>query len=111
MLAAAAGTLAGGQGGAAAEGETNPELLKQAAIALNRIAPETTEQALLAALSSPQPNLVSAALAGLANLESEAGAPRVLELLESQDAPLRRLAAACVGQALRSPAEPPAHPW
>ncbi len=106
MLAAAAGTLAGGPGGAAAEGETNPELLKQAAIALNRIAPETTEQALLAALSSPQPNLVSAALAGLANLESEAGAPRILELLESKEAPLRRLAAACVGKLRLRPAVP-----
>ncbi len=100
MLAAAASREK-----APAEGsdDEHPEVQRQAAIALNRINPKTTQDALLAALASDQASLLSAAMLGLANLEAEAGRERMVELLGHADPGLRRAAAACLGR-LREPA-------
>lgn len=101
MLAAAASREK-----APAEGsdDEHPEVLRQAAIALNRINPNATQDALLAALASDQASLLSAAMAGLANLESEAGRERMVELLGHSDPGLRRAAAACLGRLRESSA-------
>lgn len=93
ILAAAAG---GGQ--EEKPGEPHPELKKQTAVAINRINPKITQDALLAALTSGQSNLVSAALAGLANLEAGAGHEQIVSLLDSPEAGIRGQAAACAGR-------------
>ena len=100
VLAAAAGQLKD------EAQETNPELFRQAAIALNRIDPSAAEQALAAALSSDNPQLITAALAGLANLRSQGANAKVLELLESDQPPMRSLAAAAAGKLLLREATP-----
>ena len=95
LLAAAA---AGGKG-PAEEGEgPHPEVLHQAALALNRLQPKITEEALLAALDSDQPKLLSAAMAGLASLDSQSGRAREIELLSHSDAAVRQAACACLGR-------------
>ena len=100
VLAAAAGQLKD------EAQETNPELFRQAAIALNRIDPATAEQALSAALSTDNPQLITAALAGLANLRSEGANEKVMELLESDQPAMRSLAAAAAGKLLLREATP-----
>ncbi len=96
MLTAAAET-----GKAAAEpggDETHPEARRAAAVALNRIEPSITQDALLAALGADQPALLGAAMAGLANLEAPVGRERMVELLGHADPGVRKNAAACLGR-------------
>ncbi|MBI4799763.1 MAG: HEAT repeat domain-containing protein [Desulfarculus sp.] len=96
MLTAAADT-----GKAAAEpggDEAHPEARRAAAVALNRIEPAITQDALLAALGADQPALLGAAMAGLANLESPVGRERMVELLSHADPGVRKNAAACLGR-------------
>ena len=100
MLAAAAGQLQD------ESQETNPELFRQAAVALNRIDPSTAEQALSAALSTDNPQLITAALAGLANLRSDGANAKIMELLESDQPAMRSLAAAAAGKLLLREATP-----
>lgn len=99
MLAAAAAknTRAAQQQGEGQE-EAHPEVQRCAAVAINRLAPKVCEEALLAALNSDQPNLIGAALTGLANLESESGRDRMLELLDHADPTVRSSAAATLGR-------------
>jgi HEAT repeat protein len=78
--------------------ETHPKVLREAAIALNRIDPSATQEALLAALNSDQPDMLGAAMSGLANLESKQGMERMLELLEHENPSVRKAAAACLGK-------------
>jgi HEAT repeat protein len=92
MLAAAAGKPQ-------EEGEeVHPEVQRAAAVALNRLNPQVTQEALEGALASGQAPLMTAAMAGLANLESEAGREAMLEILGHEDPGLRRAAAACLGK-------------
>ncbi|MFH1036080.1 MAG: HEAT repeat domain-containing protein [Pseudomonadota bacterium] len=96
MLTAAAET-----GKAAAEPsgeESHPEVRRAAAVALNRIEPAITQDALLAALGADQPALLGAAMAGLANLEASVGRERMVELLGHADPVVRKNAAACLGR-------------
>ncbi|MFH1060261.1 MAG: HEAT repeat domain-containing protein [Pseudomonadota bacterium] len=91
--------------------EPNPdeqpsEVKRAAAVALNQIEPAVAQEALLAALGAQQPALINAAMAGLANLESKEGRPRMVELLSHAEAAVRRTAAACLGR-LREPAAVP----
>lgn len=95
MLAAAAQ-----KGKAPAEDgdDTHPEVAHAAAVAINQLNPKITQDALLAALGSDQAALLSAAMVGLANLESEAGSKRMVELLNNSDVAIKRAAAACLGK-------------
>ena len=93
VLAAAAGGRATQQ-----EDEEHPLVLKAAAIAMSRIDPGITQEALLAALASGQPKLMNAALAGLGNLENPDAHERMLECLGHQDASVRKTAAAAMGK-------------
>lgn len=86
--------------------ETRPEVLRAAAIAINRIDPKVAQEALLTALAADQPALLSAAMAGLATLEAEAGRERMLELLEHSEAGVRAAAAAALGRLRESQAVP-----
>lgn len=102
MLTAAADT-----GKAAAEpsgDEAHPEVRRAAAVALNRVEPGITQDALLAALGAEQPALLGAAMAGLANLEAPVGRTRMVELLGHADPGVRRNAAACLGRLRESKA-------
>lgn len=78
--------------------EEHPQVLRAAAVALNRLNPDVTQSALQAALASDQASLLSAAMAGLANLEAQPGRERMVELLSNPDAGIRRAAAACLGR-------------
>lgn len=102
-------TAAAEQGKAAAEPpaeEAHPEARRAAAVALNRIEPHITQDALLAALGADQPALLGAAMAGLANLEAPVGRERMVELLGHADAGVRRTAAACLGRLREAQAVP-----
>jgi HEAT repeat protein len=94
-------TAAAEAGKAAAEpsgDESHPEARRAAAVALNRLEPQITQDALLAALGADQPALLGAAMAGLANLESPVGRERMVELLGHADPGVRKNAAACLGR-------------
>jgi HEAT repeat protein len=78
--------------------EPHHEVRRAAAVALNRIEPSTTQDALLGALGADQPALLGAAMAGLANLESPVGRERMVELLSHADPGVRKNAAACLGR-------------
>jgi HEAT repeat protein len=103
MLAAAAGK---GKPPSEDSDEAHPELAYAAAVAINRLSPQVTQDALLAALGSDQASLLSAAMVGLANLESEAGTERMVELLGNEDAAIKRTAAACLGKLREKSAVP-----
>ncbi|MGD9125403.1 MAG: HEAT repeat domain-containing protein [Desulfarculaceae bacterium] len=100
MLAAAAGS------GPEEGDDTNPEVKRQAAIAINRIDPANTQQALMTALASDQPKLINAALSGLGNLMADAGEERLLELLGHSEADTRSAAAAYAGRVRMKKAVP-----
>ena len=78
--------------------DSHPEVRRAAAVALNRIEPAITQDALLAALGADQPALLGAAMAGLANLEAPVGRERMVELLSHADPGVRKNAAACLGR-------------
>lgn len=103
MLAAAAGK---GKPPSDDSDETHPEVAYAAAVALNQLSPQITQDALLAALGSDQANLLSAAMVGLANLESPVGNERMVELLDNPDAAIKRAAAACLGKLREKSAVP-----
>jgi HEAT repeat protein len=84
------------------EDEVHPEVQRAAAVAINRLNPKVTQEALEGALASGQAPLMTAAMAGLANLEAEAGREAMLEILGHDDPALRRAAGACLGK-LREP--------
>jgi HEAT repeat protein len=86
--------------------EIHPELAHSVAVAINQLSPKVTQDALLAALGSDQANLLSAAMVGLATLESSAGNQRMVELLDSPEAAIKRTAAACLGKLLAQEAVP-----
>jgi HEAT repeat protein len=85
-------------GGGENQEEAHPEVQRSAAIAINRLNPKVCEEALLVALGSDQANLLTAAMAGLANLESENGCERMVELLAHEDPKVRSAAAASLGR-------------
>jgi HEAT repeat protein len=89
---------AGGKGAGAEGDELNPEVRRACAIAINSLNHKIAQDALLSALGSDQPTLLSAALAGLANLECGEAGERMIELLDSPDPALRRAAAASLGK-------------
>ena len=103
MLSAAAGK---GQAAMDDSEETHPEVARAAAVAINRLSPQITQEALLTALESDQANLLSAAMVGLANLEATAGRERMMELLGHAEAGIRRTAAACLGKLREKAAVP-----
>lgn len=81
--------------------EAHPEVRRAAAVALNRIEPSITQDALLAALAAlgaDQPALLGAAIASLANLESPVGREHMVKLLAHADATVRKEAANRPGQ-------------
>lgn len=90
----------------AEDDDTHPEVAHAAAAAINQLNPKVTQDALLAALGSDQASLLSAAMVGLANLESEAGSKRMVELLDNSDAAIKRAAAACLGKLREKEAVP-----
>lgn len=95
VLAGAAGPIKGGQ---PENEEINPEVRRAAAIAINRLDPTITQDALLGALAADQPTLLGAAMSGLANLDCREGAPRMMDLLSHSDPTVRKGAAASLGK-------------
>ncbi|MCB2189683.1 MAG: HEAT repeat domain-containing protein [Deltaproteobacteria bacterium] len=86
--------------------EAHPEVKKAAALAMSRLSPALAEDALLAALASEQPGLLEAAMAGLATLQSETGAERIVQLLFHDNSKIRAMAATSLGR-LRATAAVP----
>ncbi len=101
MLAAVAQTKA-----EEVPGEAHPEVKRAAAVAINRLDPAACQDTLLGALNSDNPNLMVAAMAGLANLEAVQGRERMQELLSHADPAVRRAAAASLGRLRQAPAVP-----
>jgi HEAT repeat protein len=93
ILTGAAGSKAGTEGE-----DLNPEVRRALAIAISRLSPKIAQDALWEALSSDQPTLLNAAIAGLANLECAAAGERMIELLDHKDTAVRRAAAASLGK-------------
>ena len=95
VLTGAAGPV---KGAAPDADELNPEVRRAAAIAINRLNPKIAQDALIAALATDQPTLLSAAMTGLANLECYDVLNRMIELLDNDDASVRKGAAASLGK-------------
>ena len=90
----------------AQEDEEHPKVLRAAAIAMSRIDPGITQEALLAALASGQAKLMNAALAGLGNLESLEAKEQIMQCLGHGEAPVRKMAATAVGKLRLAEAAP-----
>jgi HEAT repeat protein len=99
-------SAAGGKADPEAKDEAPPELRRAAAVAINRLDPKATQEALLAALASGNPSLMGAAMAGLANLEAEAGREQMIELLGHAEPAVRRAAATGLGKLAETKAVP-----
>jgi HEAT repeat protein len=93
VLTAAAGAKGGGDGE-----ELNPEVRRALAIAINRLNPKIAQDALWQAMDSDQPTLLTAAVAGLANLDCLAASESMIELLDNENPAVRKGVAAGLGK-------------